>query len=524
MPSLPSRPSGPRRSTAAAAALGVLLAVGGLSRPAAAATADLPVPEVRSTSPSTACAGGTVLGDTSVTFSARVDDPEAGFLGYEFKVTEAGHDGTVVARNDPAQLTVAAGQDARYVLAREVLSAAADGRITTFVWKVRTAGAGHHSDWATCRFTFDPTRQGAPVVSPPADAVIGRPVTLTVAPPADGTVPAGYRFQLNSDPWTDVPADAAGRASFTFTAPQEVNRLTVTSLSPGGNQGGAVEVDFVAAAPPPDLITGDLNGDGKPDLVTVGGRSGLASGIWSAPGRGDGHLGAASNIGVHGTGFETEPTPGDFDGAVVLTGRFTGGSFQDVLAYWPSGPRAGLALVLAGDGNGGPLPGGGAHTSLTDWDGGNSPTQVVEAGNVSGLDRGTSDLLGIAPDGSGGTALTLYPAGWSPGAFGLPVRSPPRPPTATRTGTTGRSPPPSSRRPAAPPPRSSCGRSPPATSSCGRTSPSIPAPTSSDTRRSRSPPGGTPAPTSPCRPPTSTRTAPPTSGRWTARAVSPRTW
>ncbi|MFI1523732.1 glycoside hydrolase family 125 protein [Kitasatospora cineracea] len=128
---------------------------------------------------------------------------------------------------------------------------------------------------------------------------------------------------------------------------------------------------------------------------------------------------AARNIGVNGPGFHTDPTPGDFDGALALTGRFTGGSFQDVLVYWPSGPRPGLALVLAGDGSGGPLPGGGVHGHLTDWSGGNAPTQVVEGGNVSGRGTGLADLLGIAPNGSGGTSLTLYASGWPPGAYGM---------------------------------------------------------------------------------------------------------
>ncbi|MEU5383788.1 FG-GAP repeat domain-containing protein [Kitasatospora cineracea] len=398
----------------------MLLAAAGLAAQPAAAAADLPAPALPSTSPSTACQGGTLLGDTSVTFSARIDGPGAGVLDAEFRITTADHDETVVAGTGPGRLSVPVGQEARYPVPRDVLFAAADGRITTFAWKVRTVYGGRHSTWSTCRFAFDPTRQGAPVVTAPTGAVIGRPVTVAVAPPADGTVPAGYRYQLNSDPWVDVPADTAGRASFTFTAPREVDTLTVTSLSPGGNQGGSTALSFAAAAPPPNLTTGDLDGDGKPDLVTVGGRAGLASGIWAAPGRGDGHLGAARNIGVNGPGFKTDPTPGDFDGALALTGRFTGGSFQDVLVYWPSGPRAGLALVLSGDGSGGPLPGGGVHGHLTDWSGGNAPTQVVEGGNVSGRGTGLADLLGIAPNGSGGTSLTLYASGWAPGAYGMP--------------------------------------------------------------------------------------------------------
>ncbi|RKE05074.1 hypothetical protein BX266_7324 [Streptomyces sp. TLI_171] len=400
----------------------MLLAAGLIAQPAAAATADLPAPALPSTSPSTACAGGTMLGDTSVTFSARIDGPTSGLdaLSAEFRITTAAHDEDVVAGTGPGQLSVQAGQQARYAVPRDVLFAAAGGRITDFVWKVRTVASGQHSAWSTCRFSFDPTRQGAPVVAAPTGAVIGRPVTVAVAPPADGTVPAGYRFQLNEAPWVDVPADAAGRASFTFTAPRDVDTLSVTSLSPGGNQGGRTTLSFTATAPPPNLTTGDLDGDGRPDLVTIGGRSGLPSGLWSAPGLGDGRVGTAHDIGVNGTGFGTEPDAGDFDGTIALTGRFTGSSFQDVLVYWPTGPRAGLALVLAGNGSGGPLPGSGARGYLTDWFGGSAPSQVVEAGNVSGRGTGHADLLGIAPDDSGAASLTLYASGWTTGTYDYP--------------------------------------------------------------------------------------------------------
>ncbi|WP_159401016.1 FG-GAP repeat domain-containing protein [Streptomyces sp. NRRL B-24484] len=408
------------RSTAVSAAVGVVLVAVGSAQPASAQPAGKDRPSVGSpaTSPASSCAGGTVLGDTSVTFRARLDSPSGRALGAEFRLTRA--DGTVVTAVGPGQLTVASGQEAVVQVPAASFEGAAAGRITDFVWQFRADADGRKSQWSpACRFSFDPTRQGAPVVPEPSGAVIGKPVTVTVAPPADGSVPAGYRYQLNVGAPVEVAA-VAGRAVITLTPGTAVNSLTVTSVSPGGNPGGSTQLFFSAAAPPPNLTTADLTGDGVPDLVTVGGRNGLPSGIWLAPGTGDGHVGPAVNIGAAGPGYNTEATPADYDGTVALAGRFTAGSFQDVLFYHPAGIRAGHLGVRGGDGSGGALLAGGPNGDLTDWSG-NHPSQVAEAGTVSGRATGFPDLLGIAPDGSGGTALTLYPAGWTTGTFDMPV-------------------------------------------------------------------------------------------------------
>ncbi|GAA2750758.1 hypothetical protein [Kitasatospora cinereorecta] len=397
----------------------MLIAVGS-AQPASAQSADKDRPSVSSpaTSPASACAGGTVLGDTEVDFRARMQNPAGTALTAEFRLVRADRPETAVAA--AGSLAVTSGQEAVVVVPAATFENAAGGQITDFVWQFRADADGRKSQWSPqCRFSFDPTRQGAPVASAPSGAVIGKPVTVTVAPPADGSVPAGYSYQLNAGAPVEVRADA-GRAMITLTPGRAVNTLTVTSLSPGGNVGGQVQLDFFAAAPPPNLTTADLTGDGIPDLVTVGGRNGLPSGIWLAPGTGDGHVGPAVNIGAAGPGFNTEPTPSDWDGALPLTGRFTGGSFQDLLFYYPGGIRAGHFGVRGGDGSGGPLPTGGVNGYLSDWSG-NYPSQVAEAGAISGRATGFPDLLGIAPDGSGGTALSIYPAGPITGMFDMPT-------------------------------------------------------------------------------------------------------
>lgn len=87
-----------------------------------------------------------------------------------------------------------------------------------------------------------------------------------------------------------------------------------------------------AATPAADK---DLNGDGLPDLLTVGDTAGLAPGLWQATGQpGDGLVTVpATDIGIYGNGFNVPGSPADFNGAQVTTGSFYGYGFQDVLAY-----------------------------------------------------------------------------------------------------------------------------------------------------------------------------------------------
>ncbi|GAA4832532.1 VCBS repeat-containing protein [Kitasatospora terrestris] len=404
-------------------AVGVVLVAVGTAQPASAAPAgqDRPTASSPATAPASACAGGTVIGDTEISFRAKLESASGTAPSAEFRLARADAPETPVREVRPGQLTVTSGQDAVVPVPAADLEAAAGGKITDFVWQFRAHADGRKSQWTpTCRFSFDPTRQGAPVVAAASGAVIGKPVTVTVAPPADGTVPAAYQYQLNVGGPVTVPADA-GRAVITLTPDRAVNTLAVTSVSPGGNFGGTTQSVLYAAAPPPNLTTADLTGDGIPDLVTVGGRHGLPSGLWLAPGTGDGRVGPAVNIGKDGPGYGSEPAPADFDGAVVLTGRFTARSFQDVLIYQPGGIRAGLTSVRAGDGSGGPLALNGPNGyALDDWSG-NRPSQIAEAGTVAGRDTGFPDLLGIAPTDSGGTALTLYPAGPMADFFDMPT-------------------------------------------------------------------------------------------------------
>ncbi|MFI7294373.1 hypothetical protein [Streptomyces sp. NPDC050121] len=374
------------------------------------------------TSPITSCDGDTIVGDGDVTLFAKVADPDGGILGVDFRLSPHGSES-----DDPiaeVRVSAASGQNAGYVVRRETLESAAGGSITEFDWKVRATDSQHTGDWSTvCHFSFDPTRTGAPVISEPVASTIGQPLSIAVSAPSGGTVPSRYRYQLNGGPSVDVTADASGNATITVTPTSHTNTLSVTSLSAGGNYGETTTIFIISDAPSTNQADGDLTGDNVPDLVTVGAQNGFPSGLWLAPGTGDGHVSSSpTDIGVNGDGRGSIGSSSDFDGSSVITGRFTGGAEQDVLVYFPAGPYAGTGMIVKGSGDGSPLnpvSGNGAYIrggSLQDVYG-DDPVQLANAGNTSGRGTGFPDLIGISGDGANGYALNLYLSGFNAGLY-----------------------------------------------------------------------------------------------------------
>lgn len=428
-----SRRSRPRHRQLprAATALAVFAAGAAFgSGPAFAAGSTKPAtPSDLHTSPTTSCRGGTIVGDGDVSLYATVSDPGGGTVGSRFQVWPQGHPGDIVASSDPTQLTSPSGTAAVLAVGKAALESAAAGAITEFDWRVQASDtAGATSNWSTiCRFAFDPTRPEAPSVGMPAPGVIGRPTSATVTAPSTGTLPSAYSYQLDNAAPVTVAADSRGGATLTFTPPRFTNTLSVTSLSPGGNFGGTTTINFTSAEPSTPFADGDLTGDGVPDLLAVGNQNGLPPGLWLAAGRtaagkstGDGYVATPpADIGVNGTGFNTYGSPSDFDGATAITGHFTGSPFQDVLVYFPG---TGGGAVYPYLDNGQPIStASGSETSISpgtfqDFNGDN-PSQLANAGSISGSGSTIPDLIGTAGDPANGYALDLYQAGAGAGFY-----------------------------------------------------------------------------------------------------------
>src|SRR5439155_10901352 len=156
----------------------------------------------------------------------------------------------------------------------------------------------------------------------------------------------------------------------------------------------ATQVTFTVLPPSVAYKDADIDGDGNPDLLTVG--TSANAGLWFSPGTGAGRVGAPTNIGVHGVGLSTTASPAEWSGTQVLHGDFTGNHVQDVIAYYAAGANSYGALLygngdrmplLATSGNQKNLNLGllGDTTINADANDGNGdyPTRLVAEGNAS---------------------------------------------------------------------------------------------------------------------------------------------
>jgi hypothetical protein len=255
---------------------------------------------------------------------------------------------------------------------------------------------------------------------------VGMPVTFTFSEEGAGTAVA-YKYTLNGGRAKKVSAPS-GLASVQIVPTRRTSFLTAYAVAADGSiSGGTLDTFFAVSTRP--AADKDLNGDGAPDLLTVGGTPGLSPGLWLATGKikpsraaKTGELNRpATDIGINGNGFNPGAGgPSDFNGAQAITGMFFGDGFQDVLIYYPSGNDAGGGEVLAGSGDGSalePISGNTATISsgiLTDANGDN-PLQVVNAyGSIYGT--GLPDLLATSGDPVNGFYLDYYEAS-VPGLF-----------------------------------------------------------------------------------------------------------
>jgi hypothetical protein len=270
-----------------------------------------------------------------------------------------------------------------------------------------------------------------PTISGPLGGIgpypVGSPVTFTFSEEGTGTA-VSYEYTLNSGATEDVSAPS-GTASVQIVPARRTSFLTAYAVAADGTVSGGTTDIFFAKSPVP-AADKDMNGDGVPDLLTVGGTSGLGSGLWLATGKATpahatkiGKLNAPpTDIGINGDGINPgAESPSDFNGAQVITGLFTGDGFQDVLIYYPSGNDAGGGVVLAGSGDGSalwPISGNASAISAGDLAdaNGDNPLQVVNAyGSIYGT--GLPDVLATNGDPANGYYLDYYEANVVGGYF-----------------------------------------------------------------------------------------------------------
>jgi hypothetical protein len=280
-----------------------------------------------------------------------------------------------------------------------------------------------------CWIYYNPNGPQEPTVSFSASSVtIGGSVTASFTSPGCSSTtnpcPTSYVYQVGAA----TPVTETANSSNAWSGSIQVNSIGPIEISVygvvSGNPGETSTRQIVGTLPTTAYQDGYFTGGSYPDLLTVG--TGADPSLWLSVGTGNGTVAPPVDIGSLGTGINPGTDgPADWKDAIVTHGNFTGHGVQDVMAYYTSGPHAGNGVIIDGNGDGNvkslDLAPDGGRTSLVQAGlmqspaTGTTPTDLVGAGNVSGLSTGTDDLIGIAPDGGTNTAgngeLDLYTNG-----------------------------------------------------------------------------------------------------------------
>lgn len=222
------------------------------------------------TNPRTSCTAGGVIGNTTVSLHAKIDDPDGGNLTAQFQAFKTGTTAPVVDTTIPALK----GRVATVVLPSPSTPTG------NYTWKVRARDAdGAYSAWSTtCKFSLDRVRPSKPPVIasqgniyPNGDA--GWPAqtgparsegTFTFA--ANGVADVTtYYWWTDSDPEVhEAPASAA--TGLVVPPSYGPHMVYAYSVDTAGNRSDTATYLYYATRAQQRDKPGDLNGDGFKDI------------------------------------------------------------------------------------------------------------------------------------------------------------------------------------------------------------------------------------------------------------------
>ncbi|MFJ6148235.1 FG-GAP-like repeat-containing protein [Streptomyces anulatus] len=285
----------------------------------------------------------TTIGNTDVTLTAKVSDPDGGTVRAQFRLWGTNNlSGGAEIFNQIVSVT--SGTVARVKVPKATLQKYLTAAKGNFGWKVQaldsTAKSAWNPDPGTCRFDFDPTRPSTPPTVSSQQfpdgtdgwpAITGKARTAGTFILGNGGVNDVKSYEYWSDwdptvrnvsPGTDLDGDGKPDAKIVLTPPSAgAQRLYVRSLDAAQNRSDRASYLFYADGLAVPDKAGDLNGDGNADLYGVRGSGEL----WLYPGQGNGYV---------GTG--TTASNGDFTGASIThRGDWTGDGFEDLVAAVP---------------------------------------------------------------------------------------------------------------------------------------------------------------------------------------------
>jgi hypothetical protein len=343
-------------------------------------------PSHLTTSPATSCTAATptTLGLGDVTLRAAVSDPDGTISPLTANLTLKNMS-TAKTYTQAINATSGTTVSAFYSHISTSGPFQALSAKTEFAWYLTVTDQKLTSSQSTtCHFYYDPTGPGAPTIAPvtsttseclelgtdstdPSNPTVVEDPLCTVGTAAGftltdtnttGSAPTSYRYQLNGGNPVSIGASSTSpyTATISLKPTTQTDVLTVTAVAADGNIGDTADYRFIAHTPA-TAAPDDLNGDGKADLVTVGGQNTLPAGLWQATGSGSGTINpTARNIGIDGNGVSTTSTATSFTGTQAFTGHFASTGFNDVLDYsYNDATDKVSAEILVGPGDGSAL-------------------------------------------------------------------------------------------------------------------------------------------------------------------------